>query len=164
MVNRTLAVAAILAVAVMIHFWIVLQNRANGHAHPPGRHDLEQETIKEVTRSFEIFGAALICGLIMACIALTDLLSPGEFNLPILYAVPLMICGAVHSRSLLWSILPFLLILTMIGFVIGPKSAWSESIFQSLVTNRFLAAAVQVLLALLSHVWIGEDRHHFSRV
>lgn len=157
MVNRTLSAATLLAVAVLAHYWIGLSRHVGPDTHLSG-HDPERDTVNEVLHSFEIFGAALICGLIMACIALTDLYSPGEFNFPILYAVPLMICGAARSRSLLWSILPFLLLLTMLGFVLGPKAAHSESVFQSLVTNRFLAAGVQLALAILINVWINERR------
>jgi hypothetical protein len=157
MFNRTLAAVTILVVAGMVHFWIRLRSEGAAAHGAAASADPEQEMVGQILQSFEVFGAALICGLIMLCIGLTDLLSPGEFNLPILYAVPLMLCGAVRSRSLLWSILPFLLVLTLVGFVVGPKTEAHETIFQSLVTNRFLAASVQVAMALLAHVWIGES-------
>jgi len=156
MANRTLAAVTILLVAAMAHFWIRLRISGARPQGPASSADPEQETVGQILRSFEVLGAALICGLIMLCIGLTDVLSPGEFNFPILYAVPLMLCGAARSRSLLWSILPFLLALTLVGFIIGPRPTLTENLFQSLVTNRLLAAAAQVALALLVHVWIGE--------
>lgn len=154
--NRTLSAVAILVVAMMVQFWIGMREK-NAMSHiATARHDPEQETVDQILQSFEVLGTALICGLMMFCIGLADVLSPGEFNLPILYVVPLMLCGAVRSRTLLWSILPFLLGLTLLGFVIGHSPTQPANMFQSLITNRYLAAAVQVAMALLIHTWIRE--------
>ena len=94
-----------------------------------------------------------------------------QYNLPILYGVPLVICAMTGRRVLLWSILPVLLAFTAAGYVIGPASSEllghsdgrgpalviGSSVVQgvpTIFTNRTLAACVMVALALALHWWL----------
>ena len=59
--------------------------------------------------------AMLICALLVALIAVVDYFSPANFNLAILYPIPLFIAAWTGSRRLLWSMLATLLLLTLVA-------------------------------------------------
>ncbi len=53
-------------------------------------------------------------------IALVDALTPGHFNLAVLYVVPLVTCAWVRSPRLLWTMFVLLQVLTFGGLLWGP--------------------------------------------
>jgi hypothetical protein len=148
--------------------------------------DAEGKVYEEILRAFEQMTATVISIVFVAVIAIADLLTPAQFNLPILYGVPLVICALTQKRTLLWLIVPAILFFTYAGYVIGPSASdgeiWGsrQRVTQiggmtirdpgvvigsselhglpSLLTNRTLAACVILAAALLMHWWIGASR------
>jgi hypothetical protein len=80
--------------------------------------------------------------LILA-IAVIDFLAPANYNIAILYPVPLFICAWTRSRWLPWAMLAVLLVLTVAAFMLGPASTWKGSEIE-LFKNRMLAAICMV--------------------
>ena len=66
-------------------------------------------------------------------IALVDGLTPGNFNMAVLYVVPLVTCAWVRSVRLLWTMCVLLQVLAIGGLFWGPPPDGGETI------SRFLA-------------------------
>ncbi len=87
-------------------------------------------------------------------ITLADWLTPGQINLPILYGVPLILCSLVHSSRLLWSMLVVMLVLTILDFFWGPAPTVQHQFVHTLLTNRTIASACLLGLAVTVQFFI----------
>ena len=105
---------------------------------------------------------AVLVGVgLMAIIALADFLSPANYNLAILYLVPLFLCAWTRSRRLLWGMLAVALVLTVVGFICGPPTTSTDTTMTRMIVNRTLAGFVLALLAVLLHFQIGHRNSGF---
>ena len=101
----------------------------------------------------------MICGILLVCIIVFDLKTPGQFNLPILYGVPLVSMAWLRSRKALWGLVPILLLCNYIGWHFGEaptpdpirKTSW-------IIANRFIAAFAVVFTAFLLDLYFGIAR------
>lgn len=75
----------------------------------------------QAVRSLKRVIVILLCIALVLVIFMSDLLIPRQFNLPILYAVPLILTAWSDSRRALWALLPVVLICTWVGVYLGPK-------------------------------------------
>jgi hypothetical protein len=104
------------------------------------------------------YDLALAGGLII-CTFVANMITPSQFNLPILYAVPLTVAATLDRPKLVWIVFAATSACTIVGFWVTPPTV-PQSLVQSLITNRFFAWVVQLAIALLSqrrffckHVW-----------
>lgn len=97
--------------------------------------------------------AVLCCVPLIAAIAIIDLLMPANYNLAVLYPIPLFICGWTRSRRLLWSVFLILLALTIFAYQIGPIPSVDAEEF-SFIRNRIIAAFGLLSLTALLSFWM----------
>ena len=90
-------------------------------------------------------------------IALVDAVTPGHFNLAVLYVVPLVTCAWVRSIRLLWSLCALLEVLAIGGLYWGLPPA-SDEPFQNFLRGRVFNGIVMVIVAGLLHYWIRATR------
>jgi len=158
LLNRTLTASAIILTSILLvqfaRWREQLQNSRAGARHS----DPEQEVYEEVIYVVEriVIGAA--CILYIVTVGVGDLLSPVQYNLPILYSVPIVLCGLTRSRLFLWSVTSSVLILVPAGYLLGPSLTLPANLISFIVTNRAVAAISITCLALFVHVWIGRAR------
>ncbi len=105
---------------------------------------------------------ALACVFIMALLMVFDLLSSVYINLPILYAVPLLLCAWTCSRKLLWWLTPLAVAMPLLTYFIEWVRTDHE-LPRFLLANRLLTAGVGLVAALLLHYWIGWQNHLFRK-
>ncbi len=161
LVNRTLATLSLLAITAISYLWIGVRQQLEGHRTLLRSRDEDRADFVEVSRSLERFAAGTMCGILTLCIVVIDLLSPGQFNFPILYAVPLVICYALESRRMLWMVLPWLLLFTVVGYLMTPAVGVPESSINYVIKNRAISAFALVALSTLLNWWMQdtEARH-----
>jgi hypothetical protein len=104
--------------------------------------------------------AVLCCVPLITTIAIIDLLMPANYNLAILYPIPLFICGWTRSRRLLWTVFLVLIALTVFAYQIGPIPSVETEEF-SLIRNRIVAGFGLLALTALLSFWM---RFHADEV
>ncbi len=89
-------------------------------------------------------------------IVLVDYFSPANFNLAILYPIPLLICIWTRSRKLMWTMLVLLLALAAIAQFVGPPTTDpTPEAIRSLYRNRLVAGSAMLAMTAIVHFWIG---------
>lgn len=106
----------------------------------------------EISDSLTILSAAITCVAVVFCVATTDLIVPGQFNLPILYAIPVLVAGQSGRPKILWGTVLALLLMNVIGFVWGTPPTLDEHWLIRLIANRTLAGLGLLSIALLIHL------------
>lgn len=148
LINRTLVAATIVALVPLIVLW--QRTRASdGDAELPESFRREDE---EISATF----AALICLPLVAVIAIIDLVAPANYNLAILYPVPILICAWSRSRSMMWAMLVALQLLSVLAFWWGPALTQGDDM--SLTRNRILTGIVLLVVTVILDYWISSDR------
>ena len=90
-------------------------------------------------------------------IAMADLMTPGHFNVAVLYVIPLVTCAWARSPRLLWTLCALLEVLAIGGLFWGlPPS--SDEPFQRFLYSRIFNATVMVIVAGLLHYWMRATR------
>ena len=107
---------------------------------------------QEITATF----AMLCCAPLVVLIATIDFLMPANYNLAILYPIPMFIVGWTSSRRLLWAMLAVLLTLTAAAYLWGPRSPDPDQEL-SLVRNRILAGFGMVTVTIVLHYWMRRE-------
>jgi signal transduction histidine kinase len=92
---------------------------------------------------------AITLGLVIA-----DSMTPVELNLPIAYALPLVLAAAARNRRLLWSITAVLTVATFVVYALKIP-AGEFTLYEPFFVNRVLAAMAFVLTAGLLHLWMA---------
>jgi hypothetical protein len=148
LINRTLVAATILALVPLIGLW--KRTRAvDGDEELPESFRHEDD---EISATF----AALVCAPLVAVIAVIDLVAPANYNLAILYPVPILICAWSRSRRMMWAMLLALQVLSAVAFWWGPAHTHSDEM--SLARNRILAGIVLLAVTAILDYWISSDR------
>lgn len=105
--------------------------------------------------------AAIVGTVLTGCILIADVFSPPPANLPILYAVPLILVALwLESRRAIWYLLPFMLIFTVIGELWGPPMSLTSLSLKSIVINRAFAVGALMLVAIILHIRLGKLSSH----
>lgn len=148
LVNRSLVAIMILVMTKMIELWWRWKAEQSDCEVP--------ETLRYQDQEISATFAVLVYIPLSAVIAVVDYFVPASFNLPILYIIPLFVCGWTGSRRLLWSMVGVLLTLTTAGYLWG-GSPVTDDLQASLARNRLLAAAGMIVVSAILHLWM-EDR------
>ncbi|HTU24011.1 MAG TPA: hypothetical protein VMF30_01360 [Pirellulales bacterium] len=90
-------------------------------------------------------------------IAMVDGLTPANFNVAVLYTVPLVTCAWVRSERLLWTMFLLLQVLAFGGLYWGPPSTQPLPAYGPL-QNRCLFGVMMFIIACLLHYWIRSSR------
>jgi len=144
--NRSFSAAAILTTG-LIAGW--LRRWTNQIKQRPAIDDviMDQSMHEELTDQVRFFETLLIALTITGALIVIDWATPSEFNFPILYAVPLMLCVLSGSARAIWLMTPLLIALAWIGLWASNRTV-SEVLVLSAV-NRVLATAMLLALALI---------------
>lgn len=153
-VNRTVGASAVLAIASMSHFGIAVRRRIEVRLESRSSHELDQEVIQEVMASVELFQAAIMSIMAVACIAAIDMLLPAHYNPTTLYVVPILTSVQTRSRWYLWTVVCIILGLIYFGYNFGPAPNISAVLIP---INRKIAAMMVAIVGVFVHIWIGID-------
>lgn len=153
--NRTLCVATLLSITGVAFLYMNVHSKLEAHRAEPGSGDGDRNVYNEVLRFFEQLTATLVTALLIVCVAVMDWFAPREFNLAILYVVPLVSLIWVNSRKLLWGVFVVLLVCTFAGFAMDRFGTMDMTVAPHLLRNRFLAAVVLLGCTALLHFAMG---------
>ena len=145
LVNRAFVAVMLWLMAQILQMWVGSDRQRQLELNEPYR---ASEDENDATL------AVLLCIPLALIIALVDLLLPANFNLAILYPIPLLICAWTRNRALLWSTLAVLLLLTAAGYQFrhGPIDG---TLVPAMRTNRILSAVLTTAVTVVLHFWIG---------
>jgi hypothetical protein len=135
LVNRTILAGTLFVMGRALQNWMIWK-REQADPELPAAFKNQDREIGETL-------AILCCAPLILAIAAIDFLAPANYNIAILYPVPLFICVWTRSRWLPWAMLAALLVLTAAAFTLGPASTWPGSEFE-LAKNRMLAVICMV--------------------
>lgn len=147
LLNRTMVVVSLIIVTYVLE--IILSYLKTNSFWKFDRRDVEQKIFEEILFSAQRFAAIVSAVLLSAGIFIVDLVTPGQLNFPILYAVPLLLIVWTRSHLWLWLITCLLVLLAMVGWFAGDAPTSSSTALHTLATNRFIAVAVMVVLAVI---------------
>ncbi|MBI3836485.1 MAG: hypothetical protein HY288_00950 [Planctomycetia bacterium] len=148
LVNRTFVAVMIVVMSQVLRLWIRWREE---------QHDAEiSEDFRRQDQEISATFAMLCCAPLIVLIALTDFLTPANFNWPILYSIPLFACGWTRSRPLLWSMLILLLVLAAAAFIWGAQPSTDAGV--ALQRNRMLAGLGMTIVTLMLHYWLGREK------
>jgi hypothetical protein len=152
LLNRSMVAAVLVAITLMSSVLDNFRQRLNEKRYA------YSEPVEEFFTAID----SLVLGiffpvLLIFAVALTDALTPTKFNLPILYAVPLLVCSWSHSRRLLWIITVMSLVFAVMGLQLG---FIHDDVVptQSILNNRALSATLIFALGVALHLWIGNQK------
>jgi len=144
LVNRTILAGTLVVMGSVLRSWMTWKREQADPELPAAFKDQDREIGETL--------AILCCAPLILAIAVIDFLSPANYNIAILYPVPLFICAWTRSRWLPWAMLAVLLVLTVAAFTFGPASTWQGDEIE-LFKNRLLAVigmvAVTTFLATM---------------
>lgn len=144
LINRSMVVMALLVSAFLLHRWIRFREQwaqqrtaLKADGEQPGR--LFFQTMQIMERTIAILLSAVLCAAIFSL----DLISPGQFNLPILYIIPLLIIGLSCSWRMTSICLVLMILLAILGYFVGPTITINskDTPLIYIQTNRFMACA-----------------------
>ena len=93
----------------------------------------------------------LLSALLVTCTFIADLLTPVNYNLPVLYAVPLIILAVLDVPRLLWAAFAVAALCSVVGYIFSPPAGVPPSLTHALVRSRILANAVLLVIVLIGH-------------
>ncbi|HEX4142833.1 MAG TPA: hypothetical protein VHY91_04720 [Pirellulales bacterium] len=140
LVNRAMVAGMLWLMSKVLSMWFEAE------------HGLHHEPDRLHHRVSPMFGMLLAMPTVIA-VALLDGLTPGHFNLAVLYLVPLVTCLFARSERLLWALFVLLQALAIGGLYWGPQP-YSEEAFQRALQNRALNAVMMLIVTGLLVFWL----------
>jgi hypothetical protein len=154
LVNRAMMAATLMASAALIHIQIGLRELIDRRARLVHASAEEEHAFDQILASFDRFATTILCLVLIGLVTLTDVLTPPQFNIPILFALPLVASARIQQRWIVWAIVPLLLLMSVVGLYLGPKPLPTH-IKDAMIINRIFASLVLIGVAAILHGWIG---------
>jgi hypothetical protein len=139
--NRTFAALSIALLGVATQAWLYWQHERSLLTY------LDQADEDEVNSTAGLVGCIGL-GLLIAAI---DFVSPANFNLPILFAVPLYLVSWLHDRRSIWIAAAAFVGLTWLGFFVTPPSTVRGLEFTFLVNRAIVSGSLIAMALVLSY-------------
>lgn len=159
-VNRVMAAGALLAAAGVLHAGIAMRDSVRA-ARRRWPHDPDGLSYDRAVLSINRVLAPVLAALLVGALFVSDVASQAEYNIAVLYALPLVILARTRSRAAIWLGLPVLLGATMLGIWVGPPP--DPDHLRTLVLNRLLVCVAIVTVAVMLHARFRDD-HAARRV
>jgi hypothetical protein len=157
LLNRTLLAVTMCLLGMALQYWARSEQEA-GAAQPRSSLPPDQSNrFQRHSRNFDAMMAIVIFPVLVIVIAATDRFSPSNFNLPVLYTLPLFLCAWARNRLILWCLLIAVLALTVWGYMYGPPPVGASSNPTIPFKNRILASCVLIVVTAMLHWWITSD-------
>jgi hypothetical protein len=145
LVNRAMVAGMLWLLSRVLGMWLEAENF---------RHDpLWSDEFDRAHTQISALLGMLIAMPMVVVIALVDALTPGNFNLSVLYTVPLVTCAWVRSERLMWALFALLQFLAIGGLYWGPPPILPHSL-----SNRILNGVMMLVVAGVLHYWIRAMR------
>lgn len=141
-VNRTFAAFAILGTGVVASWQRNWSERMNQRVDDELLHD--RSIYLDMLDQVRFLATLLIALAITASLIAVDWTTSAEFNFPILYGVPLVLCVLSGSARTIWLMAPLLVVLTWVGFYISNDNLreFAPWLNRSIATLMLMALAV----------------------
>lgn len=154
MANRVMEIATLLLSAALLHIQIGLRELIDRRARLVQASDAEEQVFDQIIASFDRFATTLLCIVLIILVTLTDVLTPPQFNIPILFSLPLVASARIQQRWIIWVTVPMLVLLAGAGLYLGPRPV-PLHLKDAMIVNRMIACLVLIGIAIILHGWIG---------
>jgi hypothetical protein len=150
LMNRVLVAVMLATVGGLMRMWA----RGKADADDPELPETFRHQDREISETL----AVICCAPLTLMLGVIDLLMPANYNLAILYVVPLFICVWTTNRKFLWSMFAVLATLAVAAPFLGPDSTDPDTL-GAVVRNRGLALIAMFLVTLDLHRQLGRRPH-----
>ena len=151
-INRGFIAMALAISALLAVFYIRIRDYWQARQALLAPNDEEASLLLQAFQMFEDITSCILAAVFAGITFWIDIQLPEEYNLAILYLVPLAVLALTRNRWLLWSATPILLALAYFGFIMGPRGSTPDIDEWVVQANRAVAAAAIVLAAILFHI------------
>jgi len=154
--NRSFAAGSNAVSAVLLYSWVHFRAYWEARYEHLTATDMDAFIFNQIFQSLEHLVAVILCLILTAATAAMDLVTPGEFNFAILYAVPVVIVGLTEHRLSIWIMVIMGVTLSLVGYLWGaPATAGvPQQIAQSYWNNRMMACCMLVGTGLVMHLGV----------
>src|SRR5688500_13285308 len=121
-VNRTMAATTLIIGAAVLHTGIAMRERAGRGARHAWPHDPDGLSYQRAVLSIERVLAPALAGVLVAALFVSDAAAQAEYNIAVLYALPLVILARTRHPAIIWTGLPVLVAATLLGLFVGPPA------------------------------------------
>ena len=157
--NRVLVAAAIVLVTAILHLGLLERERRRRRGIWP--HDPDGAAYEQVVLSISRLVSPMIAAILVIVLLVSDAQASAEYNVAILFWLPLVILARPGSRTLLWSGLTILIAATMFGLRTGTVPS-DRAVMTDLLLNRALVCAAMIGVAAILHHNIARGRRKLS--
>ncbi len=145
LINRVMVAGMLWLLAKVLGMWLEMDNYR--------RDPLWSDEFDQAHGQISAMLGMLITMPTVVVVALIDALTPGHFNLSVLYVVPLVMSAWVRSVRLLWTLWALLEVLAIGGLYWGLPPD-SDEPFYRFLHARIFNGVVMLIVAALLHYWI----------
>lgn len=146
--NRTFAVIMLTLLGIAAQAWIFWQYERTQLSY------LDRSDEDEVNATAGLVGCVGL-GLLITAI---DFVSPANYNLPILFVVPLYLVSWLRNQRCLWAAAAIFICLTWIGFFLTPSSTVLGFEHYLIINRALVSLALVALSTTLSWLIWRRDR------
>jgi len=139
----------LIAVAYVMRLWVRWREEQSIEELPEGFRREDREISETL--------AVLCCVPLISLLGIVDYFLPANYNLAILYPIPLFIAVWTRNRVLLWALLAALLALAVFAQWAGPPATDPDAV-STMFRNRVMALFALVAVTVILHRWIGRER------
>lgn len=168
MPNRHLVALTLLMMTAVLYFWRGLSGQVRQHGYLPQLRFAEPSLFEEMGDSIACLLVGSLCLILIGALMAMDLTTPTEVNLPILFAIPLVLAGWSRSLKLLWTLVLVLSVCVWVGLFIGPgisEHAKQDHVtYQTLIVNRTLANLMVLAVAGILHMVITAQNAAIAQI
>jgi hypothetical protein len=149
-VNRMMVAGMLWLLSRVLGLWLEVENDRQD-AGQSGEADYAPTQISTMLGMLIVMPAVVV-------VVLLDGITPGHYNLAVLYVVPLVASAWVRSERLLWSLCALLEVLAIGGLYWGPPPDANEDFNRFLLSRIFNGVVMFVVAGLLSY-WMRTTPH-----
>ncbi|HTM53922.1 MAG TPA: hypothetical protein VL175_07815 [Pirellulales bacterium] len=149
LLNRVFVALMLIAVAYVMRLWVRWREEQSIEELPEGFRREDREISETL--------AVLCCVPLISLLGIVDYFLPANYNLAILYPIPLFIAVWTRNRVLLWALLAALLALAVFAQWAGPPATDPDAV-STMFRNRVMALFALVAVTVILHRWIGRER------
>jgi hypothetical protein len=150
LVNRIMSAMTILTAAAMLSLHLSVRERRAQQRRREWPHDPDGTNFQRAILSLDRILAPLLAGILTVALFFCDIVAAPDYNVALLYGLPLVILARTRSGPIIWTGLPLLMAAALGGLWLGAPLD-DPAHLPNLLLNRALTCAAMLGATLTLH-------------